>query len=128
MHHLRILVADDSKPLLELIRQVLAYDGHAVTTVTGGNEAIKLLKSHCFDLVIADVDMPDGDGLEVVTELRNKYSATKILVISGGSVHFTPAYYTDIAKKLGAHATLLKPFNREELLEGIGTAMDSRNT
>jgi CheY-like chemotaxis protein len=125
--HLRILIADDSKPLLELIRQLLAHDGHAVTTATGGNEAMKLLKGDCFDLVIADVHMPDGDGFELVAELRKKYSATKILAISGGSLHFTPTYYTGIAKKLGAHATLLKPFDREQLLEGIANAMDSQN-
>jgi len=123
---LRILVADDSELILESIRQVLTREGHTVTTVTGGSKALKLLKGESFDLVIADINMPDGDGFELVGEIRTKYQATRILVISGGSVHFTPAYYIDIARKLGAHASLLKPFNRESLLEGMVAAMGDR--
>lgn len=127
MKNLRILVADDSELILESVRQVLVRDGHDVTTVTGGDKALRLLKTASFDLVIADINMPEGDGFELVTEIRATHPATRILVISGGSLHFTPAYYIDIARKLGAHAALLKPFNHEMLLEGMAAAMGIRN-
>jgi DNA-binding response OmpR family regulator len=125
--NLRVLVADDSELILESIRQVLVREGHDVTTVTGGSKALRLLKTDTFDLVIADINMPEGDGFELVGEIRARHAATRILVISGGSLHFTPAYYVDIARKLGAHAAILKPFNREMLLDGIAAAMGVRD-
>jgi len=125
--NLRVLVADDSELILESIRQVLVREGHDVTTVTGGSKALRLLKADTFDLVIADINMPEGDGFELVGEIRARHAATRILVISGGSLHFTPAYYVDIARKLGAHAAILKPFNREMLLDGIAAAMGVRD-
>ncbi len=127
MKNLRVLVADDSELILESIRQVLVREGHDVTTVTGGSKALRLLKTDTFDLVIADINMPEGDGFELVGEIRARHAATRILVISGGSLHFTPAYYVDIARKLGAHAAILKPFNREMLLDGIAAAMGVRD-
>ena len=127
MKNLRILVADDSELILESVRQVLVRDGHEVTIVTGGGQALKLLKTDTFDLVIADINMPEGDGFELVSEIRARHLATRILVISGGSLHFTPSYYIDIAVKLGAHAALLKPFSRELLLEAMAAAMGVRD-
>ncbi len=123
MDPLRILLADDSEPVLELMRHILSVDGHTVKTVTSGSQALKVMEREQFDLVIADVIMPDGDGFELVGELRERFPNTKTLVISGGSVHFTPRYCTETAKKLGAHAGLSKPFNRERLLASIDAAM-----
>ena len=127
MKNLRILVVDDSELTLASARQVLVREGHEVTMVTGGSKALKLLKTDTFDLVISDINMPEGDGFELVSEIRARHAATRILVFSGGSPHFTPAYYIDIARKLGAHAALMKPFNREMLLDGIAAAMGIRD-
>jgi len=125
--NLRILVADDSELILESLRIALVRDGHDVTTVTGGSRALKLLKTDTFELVIAGINMPEGDGFELVIEIRAGHPATRILVISGGSLHFTPGYYIDIARKLGAHAALLKPFSREMLLDAMAAAMGIRD-
>ena len=86
---------------------------------SSGEEVSELLRRQPVDLVITDVLMPDGDGLDVIQSLRQTHSAARVLAISGGGRHLQATDCLKFAKGLGADEVLLKPFNREQLLAAV---------
>ncbi|MBI4625853.1 MAG: response regulator [Verrucomicrobia bacterium] len=116
---LAIIVADDVEGILHLVQQYLEGAGHTVACATTGHEVIRLLAKQHFDLVITDVLMPDGDGLDVIVAAKRNFSSTRILAISGGGKYMVAGDCLRIAKGVGAHGLLLKPFSREQLLAAI---------
>ena len=128
---LAVVVADDVLEIQQLVQHWLSDAGCKVSCASSGNEVAKLVRSHHVDLVITDVIMPDGDGLEVIADLKRAQPAARVLAISGGGNHLPAHDCLKFAKGLGAHAVLLKPFNREQLLEAVtrvalGAAPDGR--
>ena len=87
-----------------------------------------MLKKKHFDLVITDVLIPDVDGLELILELKHSPSTVRILAISGGGRHMQATDCLKMAKNLWAHALLLKPFNREQLLAVMNQAIPPDST
>ncbi len=122
MKPLTILVADDEDAVRSLLEEWLKLAGHSVTAVGNATEASAVLKEHQFDLLITDVLMPDGDGLDLIAELRKAQPATRILAISGGGRYVEGDDCLRMARGLGAHAVALKPFNWEQLQMGIEQA------
>jgi CheY-like chemotaxis protein len=116
---LAIIVADDVEEIQFLVRQYLEEAGHTVACASTGHEVIRLLGKQHFDLVITDVLMPDGDGLDVIVAAKRNFSGTRILAISGGGKYMVAGECLRIAKGVGAHGLLLKPFNRQQLLVAI---------
>jgi CheY-like chemotaxis protein len=116
---LSVVVVDDVVEICVLVRHWLSDVGCAVTSTASGNELAKLMRSKAFDLIITDVIMPDGDGLEVILEAKRVQPAARLLAISGGGSHLQAVDCLRFAKGLGAHAVLLKPFNREQLLDAV---------
>jgi CheY-like chemotaxis protein len=102
-----------------LVHLWLGEVGCEVSRASSGNEAIRLLRSSPFDVIITDVLMPNGDGVEVIAEVKRSQPTARILAISGGGHHLKAVDCLKIAKGLGATAVLLKPFNREQLLEAV---------
>jgi DNA-binding NtrC family response regulator len=115
----RILIIDDEEQIRNLIALVLARQGHEATQATNGEDGLRLLKDQRFDVVITDIWMPEKDGLEVIREMRRLYPDTKIIAISGGSRN--PAFFDTLplAKKLGVHWTLTKPFPLQDLVDAL---------
>lgn len=116
---LSVVVADDVPEIQQLVEHWLSDVGCQVSCASTGNEVAKLVRAHHVDLVITDVIMPDGDGLEVIADLKRAQPAARVLAISGGGNHLPAHDCLKFAKGLGAHAVLLKPFNREQLLEAV---------
>lgn len=108
-----ILVIDDEPQLRSVLVRILSRAGHAVIEAKDGREGMKLFYAHRPQLVITDVFMPDKEGIETIGEIRRKAPETYIIAISGGARSFAPL---DLAAKLGADATLAKPFRLDELL------------
>lgn len=123
MKSLAIIVADDVPEIQTLIAQWLRARGHAVACASSGAAALRQIAGQHFDLVIADVLMPEGDGLEVIRELRESCSTARVLAISGGGKYMPAVDCVKLAEGLGADAALLKPFNEGQLLGGIDRAM-----
>lgn len=113
-----ILVIDDESALREILSRVLSDAGHHVVGAADGKEASKALSSMDFDLVLTDVIMPEKDGMQVISELRKKFPAVRIIAMSGGG-HVSRDQYLKIAKGLGAHAVLEKPFSNAQLLATV---------
>lgn len=90
-----------------------------VTCVANGLELTRLARDTHLDVVITDVMMPERDGLEVITELRKSHPSIRIIATSGGGAAMEAADCLYVAKRLGAHATLKKPFNQAQLLKAL---------
>jgi CheY-like chemotaxis protein len=124
MEKLHVLVADDSEELRDLVGHCLQSLGHTVTSVETGRQAISLLKTKYFDLVVTDVIMPDADGIEVISEAKKRYPSTRIVVMTGGGEVIDPAYCVKLAKTMGAHVAILKPFKPGEFIEAVRLALN----
>jgi two-component system sensor histidine kinase and response regulator WspE len=77
----RILVVDDSHTVREMERRLLARSGYLVSTAQNGQEAWNLLRLNEFDLLISDVDMPQMNGIELVTRVRANPRLSRLPVI-----------------------------------------------
>jgi len=111
-----VLVADDVPEIRELIRQWLTDAGCTVIVVGTGRDALCVLRAESIDAVVTDVLMPDGDGLEVMAEMKRMKSAAGILAVSGGGDLLRADDCLKIARGLGAHEVLTKPFVRADFM------------
>ena len=110
----RILVVDDSSAMRAFVRATLEEDGAAeVTDAASGFEALRILPRERFDLVVVDINMPDINGLELVSFMRKSevHKGTPLIVISTEAA----ARDRQRALDLGANAFLTKPFGPDEL-------------
>ena len=120
---LSILVADDEEGIRSLLMRWLGKHGHQVSCVGSGKAATRLIQQERFDLVITDVVMPDGDAFELIPVVRKTQPEARILAISGGGRYLPSGDCLSLASRLGAHATVLKPFNWEQMRSGIVQAL-----
>ena len=106
----RILVVDDDAAVRTMVRTVLGHAGYDVTTARDGREAIALIASSDFDLVLLDVVMPHIDGVDVVRQLQQTNSAVlaHTYLLSGTD----PRDYA----KLPVAGVIGKPFDIRALL------------
>lgn len=112
----RVLVVDDEKRLRDLERQILESAQYEVTDASGPTEAFTILATgRQFDLVIADLDMPDQPGEEMVQAIRSKMPGQRVLYVSG-----VVDRLLDSRKVLSdGEAFLDKPFTAKGLLEAV---------
>jgi CheY-like chemotaxis protein len=114
----RILLVDDDDAYREGVRRVLVSRGYDVVESRDGREALRRPDLAGVDLVITDIVMPEIEGLELITRLRGARPDVKILAVSG-SPYALPGNYLEVARKMGAAATLTKPFGVEELVDAV---------
>jgi len=113
-----ILIIDDEVQIRELLGQMLTREGYDVVHASDGKEGMKACREQSIDLIITDIIMPEKDGIEMILELRHDFPALKVIAISGGG-RLGPDGYLEMARKLGAHRTFFKPFNRKEILDAV---------
>jgi DNA-binding response OmpR family regulator len=113
----RILVVDDETGVRAALERILTHCGHQVLLAAEGREAVRLNRTAPSDLIIVDVFMPDQDGLETITQLRNDFPEVAIIAISGG--YDGSGAMLSIARELGAARILEKPFDYETLVRAV---------
>ena len=96
----------------------MLQEGHEVLDASDGKDGIRLCQEGRSDMVITDILMPEKDGIEGTIELRWGLPGIKILAISGGG-HLGSEYWLDMAKSLGAHDILRKPFKQKDLTKTV---------
>lgn len=113
-----ILVIDDDAAVRRVLVRCLAGEGHELVEAENGNSGLARFREHKPALVITDIVMPQTEGIETIREIRRAAPQVKILAISGSSPP-NSAHYLDMAAKLGADVTLLKPIRPAELREVV---------
>jgi two-component system, NtrC family, response regulator PilR len=107
----RLLVIDDERNIRELLRIVFEVEGYTFSEASTCAEAAQRLDQESFDLVICDIFLPDGNGLDLVRSYHAKQPDTHFVVITA---HSTPAHAL-AALREGAVEYVSKPFDVEEL-------------
>jgi len=115
----RILLVDDDSDIREILRDHLESAGHSVVEAQNGKVGMVMLDQNPCDLVITDVYMPDGDGLEFINEIHAKAEELPVIAISGGGSHDFGLHMLSVSSVLGARAILAKPFNSDVLLQTV---------
>ena len=110
----KVLIVDDSKTVREVLQSTLVDAGYEVCAAEDGPKALELVNSNHYDLLMSDLNMPDMNGFEFITEVRKIPGRrfVPIVVLSGEckKVNFTEC------SKAGASGYLQKPFDREQVL------------
>lgn len=116
----RILLVDDEANVVKSCARMLELEGFRVRGVTGGTEAIDLYRDESFDLVLTDLKMPEVDGLDVLTAVReqNPHAAVVIFTAYG-----TKESVVD-ALRLGAREFLEKPLDTKTLVATVRRILD----
>lgn len=123
-----VVVADDVAEIQQLLQHWLQELGYLVTCVSTGQEAVRVVRTVHVDMVITDVLMPDGDGLELITEVRRLQPSARIIAMSGGGAHLRAEDCLKFATCLGAHGLLTKPFNQQQVIEVVGRQLSPDGT
>jgi len=118
----RILLVDDNPRLRATARKILALAGHEVVEASDGVEALACYRAAPADLVITDVYMPEGDGIETTIRLTQEFPGIRLVVMSGGGFVDRESIL-ETAGRLGAGGTLPKPFSKEQLLAAVDAAL-----
>ncbi|MBW1679648.1 MAG: sigma-54-dependent Fis family transcriptional regulator, partial [Deltaproteobacteria bacterium] len=106
-----ILVVDDEKGIREFLEITLKKEGYGVTLASNGEKAIALCQKHMFDIILADIRMPRGDGNTVLKYVKKMHPETIVIMITAyGSLESAVE-----AMKEGAYDYISKPFNVNEI-------------
>jgi len=108
----RILIVDDKEIVRNYLVSVFSKHGHNCDTAKDGLEALEKIKKNCFDAVVADIVMPQMDGVAVTKELVKLYPDLPIMVITGQNGE----YSAQSAIAAGAQEFIKKPFSLPEFI------------
>jgi CheY-like chemotaxis protein len=100
---MRILIVEDHRDSAEMLGRALGHRGHEVETAFTGSEAVLACNDHSFDVLIADIGLPDIDGWELLRRIRVK--AKRSIALSG----YAMACHIEKSKVAGFDAHLAKP-------------------
>lgn len=119
-----ILVVDDNEMNRDMLSRRLDRQGHTVDTAVDGRQALDMIKSRNFDLVLLDIMMPEMNGYEVLEALRADESLSYVPVIMISAVDEIDSIVRCV--ELGAEDYLPKPFNRVLLKARIGASLEKK--
>src|SRR5438477_7560213 len=122
METAKILVVDDERSILVLLKEALSQWGYHVTTAASATEALGVLKSELFDALITDIRMPDMSGLELLREVKKQDESIEVVMMTG-----YPTIASAVqALKEGAYDYLSKPLILDELRHLMSRMMERK--
>ncbi len=109
---MELLVVEDERRMLELLRKGLSEEGHSVWCAVDGREGLQKVREKRYDVVILDVMMPKMDGFEMARQMRAEHDHTPVLMLTAKDS------VPDVVQglELGADDYVIKPFSFNELL------------
>lgn len=115
------MAVDDQLVMRNLVKTVLESDGHEVVLAEDGVEALDLARTTPVDLVLSDINMPNMNGISLVSKLRRlpTYTDTPIVMLTTESADFKK----DKAKRMGANGWLQKPFDPPRLIKAVRSTL-----
>jgi CheY-like chemotaxis protein len=118
-----VLLVEDDEGLRRSLTRLLLQNGYEVAQAPNGRLALQHMEQQPAQVVVTDMLMPEMDGVETILALRRVYPEVKIIAMSGGGINSAENYLA-IARTLGTHKVLAKPFVALELLEAIHEVID----
>ena len=112
---LRILVVEDHSETLETLSRLLSHFGHEISVADGAQNALNIIDSKEFDVVLCDIALPDGSGYDVIAEAKRK-RPVKAVALSG----FGGSEDIERGKEAGFDFHLTKPVDIHELRTVLG--------
>lgn len=117
----RVLIVDDDPSIHELVRAMLAGTNWTSQSASSGKDALALLETNSYDVSLVDILMPGMDGLELLGQIRARYSQLPVIMIT---VKNTPDHVLESLRREAA-AFISKPFSREALLNNLQNALSA---
>ncbi len=119
----KILIADDDRSIVELMRLYLEKEGYTCITAENGKVALEKFSRESPDLIVLDIMMPEADGWQVCREIR-KSSSTPIIMLTAKGETFDKV----LGLELGADDYMVKPFETKELIARIKAVLRRSET
>jgi len=119
----KVLIIEDEQSISNFISTVLSANNYDTLTASGGEEALSMITSHCPDLIILDLGLPDMDGMDILRSVRS-WSNLPVIVVSARTHEHDKVSALDA----GADDYIEKPFGTSELLARIRTAIRHTRT
>ena len=121
----KLLIIDDERGIRNTLREILADEGHEVDVAENGKQGLEMAQAKSYDLIFSDIKMPEMDGLELLTALKQGEEAvdTPVVMISGHGDVETAVQ----ALKTGAYDFLLKPLDLNRILITTKNALENKS-
>ncbi|HSE42467.1 MAG TPA: response regulator, partial [Acidobacteriota bacterium] len=116
----KILVVDDDREICNLVEQILSSKNYYVISVASASEALKQIKSNSFDLILLDMHLPDGNGIDLLPKFMSAQNIPVILMTAFGNWKSHVRSY-----EFGAYYFLDKPFRINLLRNLVKQALHS---
>lgn len=115
---IKVMIIEDEDAISNFIATTLKANAYAPLLAKTANQALSMIPSHCPDLILLDLGLPDMDGIEILKKIRG-WSSTPVIVVSARGEESDKVEALD----LGADDYISKPFGTSELLARIRTAL-----
>src|SRR3990170_4738658 len=117
-----VLLVEDELSVSKGLAMVMREEGYDVDVAVTGQGALNKVKGGAFDLLVADLRLPDMDGMDVIQRVREKRPKTNVLIITG-----YPSVSSAVeAVKMGVSDYLRKPFTEDEFKTTVKRALQGR--
>lgn len=111
----RILAADDEKSMLNIYTRLFSGTEYSFSSASSFTEAVELINSNTYDLLITDLLFPDGLGLELIKLFKKRQKGAKSLLVTGSDPQFIPKQLLNIR--------IEKPFKFETLMAAVTASL-----
>lgn len=118
----KILIVDDEKSMREMLKILFEKEGFQVETAENGKNALNLISDNLYDIVISDIRMEEISGIELLREIKNNNYPPQVILMTAYASTETAIE----ALKLGAVDYIIKPFNVNELLFRVNSALEKK--
>jgi DNA-binding NtrC family response regulator len=120
--HGRVLVVEDDPSVATSIEILLKSKHYAVTVVDNVGEGVRHALSAAYDLIVTDLRLQDGSGLDVITAVKEAHDSTPVIVMTG----YSSVQGAVETLRHGAVDYIIKPYNNDEFLHAVGRALSER--
>ena len=118
-----VLLVEDEPSVANSLKMILTEEGYGVDVAGTGSDALNAFKGNGFDLVVADLRLPDIDGMDVIKEIKGERPETNVVIITG-----YPSVSSAVeSAKIGVSDYLRKPFTDDDFLAAVGEALKEKD-
>jgi len=115
-----VLIIDDEQEIRESLEQLLRLDGYKADSASTAEEGLKKVEGGVFDLVLLDINLPDGNGLDLLKSIKHDSPEVSVIMITA----YDSSQMAFQASKEGAESYVTKPWDNDKLLLEVRNLLD----